>query len=333
MLSRRSLLLGAGATLVLSACSNSKDSKDRALGGGAAGPWEFTDDRGVKITRPSRPSTLVAQIQSAAALWDLGLRPVGTFGKAKKADGTADILAGNVDLTKVSSFSEVWGEFAVEKFAALKPDLLIAPIHLPKELWYVPKESVTAIEAISPTLGVDYRDRPVDAVIERYAELAAALGADLTAEPVAKAKAEFATASKALGDLAGRQKGVKVLFVSGGKDGLYFGNPAAFSDLSLLTKLGVGFVTPNFDPKQPHWENVSWELADKYPADVILYDARNAEPFTVDKPKYPTFARLPAVRANQLYPWNPETPTSWAQFAPALRQLTTNLSNVRRITS
>ncbi|WP_165952495.1 ABC transporter substrate-binding protein, partial [Kribbella albertanoniae] len=287
----------------------------------------------VKITRPSRPTTLVAQIQSAAALWDLGLRPVGTFGKAKKADGTADILAGNVDLTKVTSFSETWGEFSVEKFAALKPDLLIAPMHVPKELWYVPKESETAIEAIAPTLGVNYLERPVDAVIDRYAEIAAALGADLKAEPVLKAKADFTAASKELGDLAARQKGLKVLFVSGGKDGLYFGNPAAFSDLSLLKKLGVGFVTPNFDPKQPHWESVSWELADKHPADVILYDARNAEAFTVDKAKYPTFDRLPAVRANQIFAWNPETPTSWSQFAPALRQLTTNLTKVRPLTN
>ncbi len=329
MLSRRNLLLGTGATLLLSACST---SKNQDLGGAATGPWEFTDDRGAKVARPSRPVTLVAQIQAAAALWDLGLRPVGTFGKAQKADGTADILAGDVDLTKVTTFSETWGEFSVEKFAALKPDLLVAPMHLPQELWYVPNESVTAIEAIAPTLGINYLNRPVDTIIDRYVELAAALGADVRAAPVLEAKAEFSAASKALGEQASRQKGLKVLFVSGGKDGLYFGNPAAFSDLALLTKLGVGFVTPDFDPKQPHWENVSWELADKHPADVILYDARNAEAFTTDRAKYPTFARLPAVRANQVFAWNPETPTSWAQFAPALRQLTADLGTVRPIT-
>ncbi|WP_165952518.1 lipoprotein, partial [Kribbella albertanoniae] len=36
MLSRRRLLLGAGATLMLSACSN---AKDQDLGGAATGPW------------------------------------------------------------------------------------------------------------------------------------------------------------------------------------------------------------------------------------------------------------------------------------------------------
>ena len=65
---------------------------------------------------------------------------------------------------------------------------------------------------------------------------------------------------------------------------------------------------------------------------MILYDSRNAAPFTTDKAKYPTFAKLPAVQAGQVYGWNPETPTSWAQFAPTLRQLTTDLSQARPIT-
>nr|WP_238355248.1 ABC transporter substrate-binding protein [Kribbella sandramycini] len=327
-MTRRSLLLGAGATLALAACSKSESP----TGGATGGPWEFTDDRGVKISRPTRPTAVVAQIQAAAALWDLGLRPVGAFGKATKADGSADILAGNVDLTKLTLFSETWGEFAVEKFAALKPELLVAPIQVPKELWYVSKESVAAIEAIAPTLGIDYVGVPVDKVIDRYAELATALGADLNAEPVVKAKAEFAAASKAVADQAAQQKGLKVLFVSGTPDNLYFGNPDAFSDIALLKQLGVGFVVPKFDPKQPHWETVSWELADKYPADVILYDVRNAAPFTTELAKYPTVGRLPAVKAGQVYAWNPETPTSWAQFAPALRQLTADLAKVRPIT-
>lgn len=324
-MSRRSLLLGAGAVLV-SACSNEPEPVV------SAGPWEFTDDRGVQISRPERPRKVVAQVSAAAALWDLGIRPVGIFGTSKEADGKPNKLVGNVDLGSVTSVAETWGEFGVEKFAALRPDLLIAPIHVPKELWYVPKESVSAIEAIAPTLGVDYLNRSVDTVIDRYAEVAQALGADLRAEAVLEAKAEFAAASTALKEQAARQKGLKVLFVSGGPDGLYFGNPAAFADLTLLEKLGVGLITPKVNPAEPHWENVSWELADKYAADVILYDSRNAAPFTTEKAKYPTFAKLPAVRAGQVFAWNPETPTSWAQFAPGLRELTADLGRVRPIT-
>ncbi|MFF1818946.1 ABC transporter substrate-binding protein [Kribbella sp. NPDC058245] len=325
-LSRRSLLLGAGA-VVLTACSNSKDQPPAATG-----PWEFTDDRGVKITRPSRPAALVAQLSSAAALWDLGLRPVGTFGQSKKPDGTASDLAGDVDVTKVTSISETYGEFGLEKFAALKPDLLIAPTYLKTELWYVPKESSAAIAAICPSLGIEHQLHSVDTVIDRYAALAAALGADLKAAPVVKAKEEFDAASKAVTDQATRQKGLKVLFLSGGADGLYFGNPAAFMGLSQLQKLGVGFVVPKVDPAKPTWESVSWELADKYPADVILYDGRNTEPYLTDAAKYPTFARLPAVRAKQVFAFNPETPPSWAQFAPVFSQFATNLGTVRSVT-
>jgi iron complex transport system substrate-binding protein len=132
--------------------------------------------------------------------------------------------------------------------------------------------------------------------------------------------------------LAATKKGLKVLFVSGGPDGLYFGNPAAFSDLTLLKNLGLGLLTPKVDPKEPHWEPVSWELADRYPADVILYDSRSTQVFTKDLAKYPTFARLPAVKAGQLLAWNPETPTSWAAFGVALRKLATDLGPVRPIT-
>ncbi|WP_020386657.1 ABC transporter substrate-binding protein [Kribbella catacumbae] len=330
--SRRSVLLGAasaGAVALLAACSN--DQKPAGTTVQSTGPWEFTDDRGVKITRPERPAKVVAQVSAAAALWDLGVRPIGIFGATKGADGKPNNLAGSVDLSTVTSVTETYGEFEVEKFAALQPDLLVAPIQVPKELWYVPKDSVEAIEAIAPTLGVNYLGRSVDRVIDRYAEVAAALGADLKAAPVVAAKAEFAAASKGLSELTAKKKGLRVLFLSGGPDKLYFGNPAAFADLTLLKSLGLELITPKFDPAEPHWEEVSWEVADKYPADVILYDARSAAVFTTDQAKYPTYARLPAVKAGQALAWNPETPTSWAAFAPALRQLTTDLSRLRPV--
>jgi iron complex transport system substrate-binding protein len=71
----------------------------------------------------------------------------------------------------------------------------------------VPKESVAAIEAVAPTLGVNYLELSVDKVIDRYAVVAQALGADLKAAPVTAAKAEFAAASKGLTDVATAKKG------------------------------------------------------------------------------------------------------------------------------
>jgi len=77
---------------------------------------------------------------------------------------------------------------------------------------------------------------------------------------------------------------------------------------------------------EPHWEVLSWERAGKYPADVILYDSRNPSYFTTDLSRYPTVANLPAVKANQAIAWNPETPSTWAAFGAAIRDLTGKLS-------
>ena len=55
-LSRRGFLIGAGglaAATVLTACG----SGDQPAA--SSGPWEFTDDRGQKASRPQRPANLV----------------------------------------------------------------------------------------------------------------------------------------------------------------------------------------------------------------------------------------------------------------------------------
>lgn len=323
-LSRRSLLFGGVSTaalVALGACGSNSGTPS-GTSGKAGGPWEFTDDRGQKSTRDTTPTRIVAQAGSAGALWDLGIRPVGVFGE----QNGSEILLGNVDTSAVTWVGSTWGDFNVEKFASLAPDLLVTPVQVEGSLWYVPDEAVSKITAISAVVGIKYVKTPVDKVIDRYADLAASLGADLTAQSVVAAKEAFAAAGKRLREAAGAKAGLRVLFVSAAKENLYIGNPTMFSDLYHLQNLGVPFVTPTPPADQPHWEVLSWEQADKYPADVILYDTRNASFFTTDLASYPTFARLPAVRAGQLYPWNPETPTSWAAFAPALKDLADKLA-------
>lgn len=324
-LARRALLrgsLGAGGLLLLAACG---DSPDNASPTGTA--WEFTDDRGKKVTRPQRPTTIVAQISAAAALWDLGIRPVGTFGESKNADGSPTMAAGSIDLSKVTSISETFGEFNLEKYATLKPELLITPMQVKNELWYVPATSVEPIEALNPIIAISHLDTTVTKLIDRYAELAKVLGADLAAEPVAKAKAEFEAVSKALSGAATKLAGLKVLFISATADNAYLGIAPAFADLRMLADLGVRFVTPKADAADPHWETLSWEQVGKYPADVILYDERTRDIFT--KSRIPTYLQMPAVKAGQTIAWNPTLPTSWAGFAPALRKLTADLSRMR----
>src|SRR4051812_45504724 len=123
-LSRRGFLIGAGgvaATVALAACGNNGAQPANAAGG----PWSFTDDRGQQASRDQRPTRVVAYASSAAALWDYGVHAVGVFGPQKTADGRKEIQAGNIDLSAETSIGNAWDDFSLEKFAALKPDLVV----------------------------------------------------------------------------------------------------------------------------------------------------------------------------------------------------------------
>lgn len=326
--SRRRLLIGGGAALfVLAGCGGDGGGEAPGSAASGGGPWEFTDDRGKKATRDSRPTKIVAQLSAAATLWDFGIRPVGVFGEAKGND----VLKGNVEVNAVQWVGQTWGEFNIEKLASLAPDLLVAPMQSKDQLWYVPEDAVGKIEPLCPSVGINQFEVPVDQVIGRFAALAGSLGADLNASAVTSAKADFDAAGKALAEAVTAKPGLRVAFVSGTKENLYLGNAKIFSDLAFLQNLGVNFVQPAAPADEPHWEVLSWEQAGKYPADVLLYDSRNASYFTTDLARYPTVANLPAVKANQAVAWNPETPSTWAAFSAALRDLTGKLSAFKTV--
>lgn len=325
--SRRGALLGgaaAAAFFALAACGEvSDDGSGKAAK--SAGPWKFVDDRKRTASQDSVPAKIVAQISAAAALWELGIKPAGIFGEAKGSK----VLHGNVDTGSVPWIGKTWGEFNLEKFLSLAPDLLVAPMQIKEELWYVPEEAVAKIEKQCPTVGISHLAVPVDQVINRFAELAKSLGADLTAPAIAKARKDFDAAAKAVGDAAKAKSGLKVAFVSATKDQFYYANPAVFSDLLFLQRQGIDFIIPKVPKDEPHFEFLSWEQAGKYQPDVFLYDKRNEAFFTTNLKKYPTLANLPAVRAGQLTAWNPETPSAWSTFAPALNDLAQALSSFK----
>ncbi|MFD2349902.1 hypothetical protein ACFSTC_11875 [Nonomuraea ferruginea] len=111
---------------------------------------------------------MVAQSASAAALWDFGVRPVAVFGPHRLKDGGRDPEVGEVDIAAVESIGNTWGEFNVEKFISVRPDLLVSGMYLKDSLWYVPEESADAIEQVAPTLGVLLGGKKLTEVIERY---------------------------------------------------------------------------------------------------------------------------------------------------------------------
>ncbi|MHB9754624.1 ABC transporter substrate-binding protein [Streptomyces sp. BYX5S] len=318
---RRRALLSAGGAVglgaLLTACGEDKpaDSKD-------AKAWSFKDDRGRTARTGDTPRRLVAYIGAAAALHDLGVECTGVFGPTTLKNGEPDIQAADIDVDKVTIIGNKWGQFSVEKYAALDPDLLITTMNEPPALWYVPQESAKKIESLAPSVGILTGRTSLTGAIGRFAELAEALGADLKAAKVTAARKRFEDASETLRRAARANRGLRVLAVAATPDLLYVGNPDDFTDLRHYRSLGVEFVTPKSTADGGFFQEVGWENADRYAADLVLVDRRtgNLQPADLKKSK-PTWAKLPAVRAGQVAPWLNEAQFSHAGYAPLIEQL------------
>ncbi|MEV0379596.1 ABC transporter substrate-binding protein [Nonomuraea sp. NPDC050643] len=332
VLARRGFLSGAAglaAALTLAACGGGTDTTAPAASAGgassapAARAWTFTDDRDKKLEQPKIPSRIVAQVGSAAALWDFGVRPIAVFGPHKLKDGSKDPQVGNVDIAKVTGLGNVWDEFNVEQYIALQPDLLVSSMYIKGTLWYVPEKSKDTIEQVAPTAGVMLTGKSATEVIGTYEELAKSLGADMQGVPEAKARMEAATKELA------QFKDLKILMVSGGADAFWIVNPPEYPDIVHLTGAGLDVVTPSKVDEGGFFQTLSWENADEYDADVILYDTRTQALKPEEMMKKPTFAKLPAVKAGQLYPWNAEAPYSYQGYAAFLEGLVANLKKAQ----
>ncbi|GIH94457.1 ABC transporter substrate-binding protein [Planobispora siamensis] len=334
-LSRRGFLAaGLGATLLtLTACGQGEQTAAPAgtasSSAPAAGPWSFTDDRGKKLELPKRPERIVAQIGAAAVLWDFGVRPIAVFGPHKLQDGSKDPQIGAVDLSQVQTLGNVWDEFNVEKYISLQPELLVSGMYNGNTLWYVPEKSTATIEQVAPTLGVKLYGRTIPELIAKYGEVAASLGADLNAPAVTEAKAKFEAASKAL--VTPEAKQLKILVMAGGPESLWVAHFKDHIDVGYMKELGLDVVVPEKVDEAGYWETLSWENADKYEADVILADARAQSMKVEEMKKKPTFAKLPAVKAGQVYPWRAEQRYSYQGYVEMLEELSANLAKAKKL--
>ncbi|MDX6311219.1 MAG: iron-desferrioxamine transport system substrate-binding protein [Streptomyces sp.] len=338
-LSRRGLLAAGGAAgigALLTACGGSGGSADSgavSAKGSGTGSWTFTDDRKKKVSAKTTPQRIVAFTGTAAALHDFGLddQLVGVFGETKLKNGKADPQAGGLDIGKVTILGNVWGEFNIEKYAALDPDLLVTHTYDNGDLWYVPDESKKKILALAPSVAIEVARVPMTEPIQRYADLAESLGADLRAAKVTDAKARFEKAAATLRSAAKAAGGLKVLAASGSADLFYVSNPGVSSDLMYFRSLGVDIVVPEKTDSGGYFESLSWENADTYDADLILLDNRG----TALQPKAlaakPAWTQLPAVKAGQIAAWEAVPRFSYAGAAPLLENLATSIQQAKKL--
>ena len=340
-LTRRGFLAAGGALglgAALAACGDD-DAKSGGSGKGTeaakSGPWSFKDDRGQTAKADAIPSNIVAFVGVAAALYDYGIQAKGVFGPTKTKDGKADVQAGDMDVSKVTILGNEWGQFSIEKYAALAPDALISTMFdSVGTLWYVPEESKKKILAVgAPSVGISVYDRQLTEPLQRMLALAESLGADTTAAEVTQAKKRFEDAAARLRAAAKAKPGIKVLAGSASQDLFYVSGTNLSVDLEYFKALGVNFVEPPEKAKVKGggwYESLSWENVDKYPADIIMMDNRTSAIQPADITEG-TWKKLPAVKAGQVIARNPEPILSYDKCVPLLEDLAEALEKAKKV--
>ncbi len=333
---RRGLLamggaIGIGAALAACGGGDKKSgAADGGAGAGTSGPWSFKDDRGKTAETKTTPKNIVAYTGTAAALFDYGIQVKGVFGPTKTKDGKPDVQAGDLDINKVDIIGNVYGEFSVEKYAALAPDVLITDMWQKDVLWYVPDNSKDKILKLAPSVALWAADQSMTTALQRRADLAKSLGADLNAKKVTDAKAAFEKASARLRAAAKANPGIRVLLGSASPDLFYVSEAKRSCDTRYFQELGVEFVTPKVD-SQGFFESLSWENVGKYAADVILMDNRTGTLQPADLGNKPTWGQLPAVKAHQVVPRLTEPIYSYARVAPIVDALAETIEKARKV--
>lgn len=341
-LTRRGVLAAGGALglgAALAACGDD-DAKSGSSGSGEtaaakSGPWSFKDDRGQTAKADKVPSNIVAFVGVAAALYDYGIQAKGVFGPTKTKDGKADVQAGDMDVSKVTVLGNEWGQFNIEKYAALAPDALISTMFDDAgTLWYVPEESKKKILAVgAPSVGISVYDRQLTEPLQRMLQLAKSLGADTASSKVTAAKKTFEDAAARLRAATRANPDIKVMAGSASQDLFYVSGSNLSVDLEYFKALGVNLVEPPEKAKAKGggwYESLSWENVDKYAADIIMMDNRTSAIQPADITEA-TWKKLPAVKAGQVIARNPEPILSYAKCTPLLTSLAEAIEKAKKV--
>ncbi|GAA3303689.1 ABC transporter substrate-binding protein [Streptomyces cinereospinus] len=339
-LTRRGILAAGGALglgAVLAACGDEDTNgggSDAKASATASGPWSFKDDRGTTVRLDRTPADIVAFVGVAAALYDYGIEVKGVFGPTTTQDGKADVQAGDMDVSKLTVFGNVWDQFNVEQYAAFQPDVLISTtFDSAGTLWYVPEASKDEIAELAPSVAVSVYDRQMTEPLQRMWALAESLGADMKAAAVVKAKQEFEAAAERLRKAAKARPEIRVMAGSASQELFYVSGTNLSIDLEYFKALGVNFVEPPEQAKAEGggwYESLSWENVDKYPADIIMMDDRSSTIQPADITEG-TWKQLPAVEANQVIARSPEPILSYDKCTPLLTTLAEALEKARKV--
>ncbi|NEA30654.1 ABC transporter substrate-binding protein [Streptomyces sp. SID13031] len=287
----------------------------------AAGNWSFEDDLGHHVEVANRPARVLAYAQAAQTLVRLGVPVVGYFGSQHHADAGAQPALAGLDVPSVGSGDAVDHDL----IRTLQPDLLVG-VSYAGEVYGLSETVAAELAGIAPVLLIRIAGEPaLEAIIGRFHQLAGAL-TDASAVP--DDETALTSALARLTAAVNEQPAVRVTALSGGTPtDAYVANPAYWPGLRLLAEAGLPF-TPT--TAKGGWEVVKWtNLTSSHPADILLYDQRPNSLGDDQLATIPAWAEIPAVRAGQVLPWNPEPPLTFETTAASVDTLTTAITALK----
>ncbi|MGH3359536.1 MAG: ABC transporter substrate-binding protein [Nocardioidaceae bacterium] len=268
--------------------------------------FSFTDDRGETVEVDAGELRIVAQEDAANALMHMGIKPVGIFGGAPLDQNP--MLEG-LDLSGIESVGEVFGEIKMEKLVELNPDVIVSTFYTGDGVLFEggvygfgTKKMQDDATEIAPILAID-STQPSSQVIERFSEMAGAMGADVESGEVADQRAAWEESVEKLKATAAENKDQQVLAVTPDQSQVYFAVPDAFPDLLDMQDWGVDMMVPDGKLVSSYYEAASWENAAKYDPDVVLVDTRGYTLGTDELEKYPTWGSMDAVKDGNVGEW------------------------------
>ncbi|GAA1899518.1 ABC transporter substrate-binding protein [Asanoa iriomotensis] len=321
----RPILAVAVLGAALAGCGSNTDGGDAAPAA-AAGPWSFTGGSGQVVKADKTPTRIIAHAGEAAALMSFGITPVGIYAdESVKTDPNLK----NLDLSGITILGEEWGKIDVEKAASLAPDLIVGD-------WWPAEKAHSGMEEgvdekskklaeLAPVTGVS-QGKSIVELAEGYEDLAESLGAKVDSPEIAANKQRFEESVAKFKEAVAANKGLSVAAMSPADDKVYVANPEYAPELLDLQSWGLDVLNPESpDPGFPYWENLSWENADKYQPDLILWDGRSYTATANDEwgKKQPTWFKLKAAKAGATVAWPAFWLHTYGDFATELDKLTT----------
>lgn len=334
-LSRRRVLAGAAgasAAIALGRFAGAQDATPAASP--ASGEWTWTDVLGATVTLPERPVRIAANLATAAALWDLGIKAIAVFDWTASAYPDGDHVAwGNIDPAQVVNVGDPEGNILPEDLLNQHPDIILTLTYDPTnkaDTSGVVPDLADQINQIAPVLVVTDMGA-TDIQLDRLVALAESLGADMSTSEIVAAREAYEAKVAEVRETAAAKADISVIFADVDPDAFYVAGPDGVSELVFLTSLGVTFANADFEAAGDFWETLSLEQALTYPADVFYNDVYSTWRTLDELQAQPTIAQMPSIAAGQLGDWQRDFPASYEGVTAFLETFLVSLRDAVKV--